>query len=146
MKWNWGTKLILVFGFFVAAMAALVVMSMRQKIQMVAKDYYKDELKYQQIINATTLANQLSTTVELTKQDGFMMLQLPDEMKGEEIKGVLLFYNQADAAKDRELPLETNTRAQQLIPVSLFLPGNYTLKITWTHRGKQYYAEQSLSL
>jgi hypothetical protein len=146
MKWNWGTKLILVFGFFIAAMAGLVVMSMRQKIQMVAKDYYKDELKYQQVINATVLANQLSTTVEIIKQDGYMLVQLPAEMKGELIKGTLLFYCASDAAKDRELLLQTNTSAQQFIPLSLFLPGNYTLKIAWMHKDKQYYTEQSLSL
>jgi hypothetical protein len=146
MKWNWGTKLILVFGFFIAAMTALVIMSMRQKIQMVAKDYYNDELKYQQVINATELANQLSTPVELIKQDGYIILQLPAEMKGEVIKGTILFYYPADAVKDRELPLQTNTDAQQLVPLSLFLPGNYTVKIAWIHKDKQYYAEQSLSL
>ncbi len=146
MKWNWGTKLMLVFGLFIAAMAGLVVMSMRQKIQMVAKDYYKEELKYQQVINATVLANQLSTTVEIIKQDDFIILQLPAEMKGELIKGTILFYYPADAAKDRELPLQINNNAQQLIPLSLFLPGKYTVKIDWIHKDKQYYSEQVLSL
>ena len=44
MKWNWGTKLILVFSLFVAGMITLVVMSMKQKVQLVAKDYYKEQI------------------------------------------------------------------------------------------------------
>jgi hypothetical protein len=146
MKWNWGTKLILVFGFFVVAMTVLVVMSMKQKIQLVAKDYYRDELRYQQVIDAASLANKLSTKVEIIKQGSFIRIQLPQEMAGTAVQGEILFYYISDAAKDRHLQLQTNAAAAQLIPLDKLLPGSYTVKINWTHNNLQYYTEQSLIL
>ncbi len=144
MIWNWGTKIILVFGLFVTAMITLVVMSMKQKVEMVTKDYYKDELRYQQVINASSLANALSTKVEIKQQDGFLLVQLPQEMAGAAVTGNLLFYCAADAAKDRQVQLQTNITAQQQISLHNFLPGNYIVKIQWTHHNMQYYTEQPL--
>jgi hypothetical protein len=146
MKWNWGTKLMLVFGCFVAAMIALIVMSMKQKVQLVAKDYYKDELRYQQVINATSSANALSTKVTVRKQSGFIIIQLPQEMAGEKVNGTIHFYCAAEAAKDKELQLHINDAAQQQISLQQFLTGNYIIKIEWTHNGKQYYTEQPLTI
>ena len=146
MKWNWGAKLILVFGIFVVAMTALVVMSMKQKIQLVTKDYYRDELRYQQVIDAASLANKLSAQIEITKLDSFIRIQLPQEMAGTSVQGEILFYYISDAAKDRHWQLQTNTAAQQLIPLDKLLPGNYAVKINWTHNNLQYYTEQSLIL
>lgn len=146
MKWNWGTKLILVFGFFVAAMTALVIMSMKQKIQLVAKDYYRDELRYQQVIDAASLANKLSAKVKITKTDSFILVQLPQEMAGTAVEGEIVFYCISEAAKDRQLHLKTNMDARQLIPLNKLLPGSYAVKIKWLHNNLHYYTEQSLFL
>ncbi len=146
MKWNWGTKLILVFSFFALAMILLVVMSMRQKVQMVAEDYYKDELRYQQVIDATALANTLSAKVEITKQHDKIMLQFPHEMNGAVLNGRLLFYCAAESAKDQTIKLETDILGKQLIAADKFRPGNYIVKIEWKYKDKQYYTEQPLSL
>lgn len=142
MQWNWGTKLILVFSFFAAGMITLVVLSMKQKVELVTKDYYKDELRYQQVINASSLANGLSTKVSLRQQNGFLLVQLPPEMNGTTVTGSMLFYCAADAVKDRQIQLQTNTSAQQLVPLQQFLPGSYIIKINWMHQQQQYYAEQ----
>ena len=146
MKWNWGTKLMLVFSFFASAMILLVIMSMRQKVQMVAKDYYKDELRYQQVIDATSLANTLSAKVEITKEDGFIIVQVPHEMNGVVINGKLLFYCASESAKDQQIKLQTDVSGKQAISSSQFKPGNYTVKIEWQFNGKQYYAERPLTL
>jgi hypothetical protein len=143
MKWNWGTKLILVFSCFIAAMIMLVVMSMKQKVQLVAKDYYKDELRYQQVIHATSLANALSAKVTIKKQGGFVIVQLPPEMAGKQITGTIFFYCPANDNKDRKLQLQTNELAQQQISLQQLLTGSYIVKIEWTHKGQQYYTEQS---
>jgi len=146
MKWNWGTKLMLVFSFFASAMILLVIMSMRQKVQMVAKDYYKDELRYQQVIDASNLANGLTEKVRVIKQDSFITIQLPHEMKGRKITGKLLFYCASESAKDKVVVMQTDVSGKQEVPASKFSEGNYTVKIEWECDGKQYYAEQFITL
>jgi FixH len=145
MKWNWGTKLAVIFGIFVAAMAALVIMSMRQKIQLVATDYYKEELQYQQVIDASKLANGLGSSVLLEKRGKFIHLQLPPEMQGTVVTGELFFYCASEAGNDQKMTLTTNELGMQLISADKLQPGNYTVKIKWVHHNKHYYSEQHLS-
>jgi hypothetical protein len=143
MKWNWGTKLMLVFSCFIGAMIALVVMSMKQKVQLVAKDYYKDELRYQQVIHATLLANRLSSKATVQKEDNYVTIQLPQEMEGKQINGTIFFYCAADDSKDKTFQLQLNKYARQQIPLFQFSAGSYLVKIEWTCNGQQYYTEQA---
>lgn len=146
MKWNWGTKVMLVFSFFASAMILLVIISMRQKIQMVAKDYYKDELRYQQVIDATSLANKLSEKIKVFKEGSSLIIQLPNEMYNKSIQGKILFYCASESANDQQIKMEPDTSGKQSIPISQFKPGNYTIKIEWQKGGKDYYAEQFITL
>ena len=48
---NWGTKITLSFIAFVGIIITMVVISMRQDISLVAKDYYVQEIAYQDQID-----------------------------------------------------------------------------------------------
>lgn len=146
MKWNWGTKLIMVFSVFVLGMVALVVMSMRQKVDLVAKDYYKDELRYQEVLNATSLANGLSAAIKVAKEPNAVSIQLPQEMASTAVQGNIFFYCPADAKKDRHIPLAVDGKGQQSVGLPQLMPGKYIIKITWEFNKKQYYAEQALTI
>jgi hypothetical protein len=146
MKWNWGTKLILVFSIFVVGMVWLVVMSMRQKVDLVAKNYYQDELRYQEVLNATTLANGLSAAVRVTKETDFVTIQLPQEIAVGPVQGNIFFYCPSDAKKDRHIPLTINGKGLQAVALRQLAPGKYTVKIAWEFNKQKYYAEQTLIL
>jgi hypothetical protein len=146
MKWNWGTKLIMVFSIFVLGMVALVVMSMRQKVDLVAKDYYKDELRYQEVLNATNLANGLSAAVKVTKEANAISIQLPQEMSSAAVKGNVFFYCPSDATKDQHIPLVVDSKGLQWVDLPKLKPGKYIIKISWEFDKKQYYAEQTLTI
>ena len=59
MKFNWGYKILLVYGLFVIGIMFLVFKSTQQKYDLVQKDYYADELKYQNVIDASQKAKDL---------------------------------------------------------------------------------------
>jgi hypothetical protein len=146
MTLNWGHKLILVFLAFGAGMSFLVYQSMHTRYDLVSKDYYKDELAYQQVIDATNRANQLTGNVIISQTGETLTLQLPAAMKHTVVTGDTWFYCATDAGKDRKIPLTMNEEAQQVINKKLFLPGNYTVKINWQSNGRQYYAQQTLTI
>jgi hypothetical protein len=146
MKWNWGTKLMMVFGIFVLGMVSLVVMSMRQKVELVAKNYYQDELRYQEVLNATALANGLSAAVKVTKEAGFVTVQLPQEMAAGPVQGKIFFYCPSDAKKDRHIPLSIDGKGLQAVGLQQLVPGKYLVKIAWEFNKQQYYAEQTLTI
>jgi len=143
---NWGNKLLVTFAVFGLGMGYLVYRSMNTNFELVEKDYYKSELRYQQVIDASNRTNELSTSVTLVQSENGITLKLPDEMKNKNISGEILFYCAYDKKKDKKFPLQVNEQAQQFFPLMSVTPGNYTVKISWTNDGKTYYSEKSMTI
>jgi FixH len=143
---NWGNKLLLTFIVFGAGMFYLVYRSVSTNYDLVEKDYYKSELRYQQVIDGTNLANQLSSSVKIEQTGAGISLALPSEMKNQAISGEILFYCAYDQKKDKKFSLQLNPEGTQLFQPSLVHPGNYTVKINWNAEGKSYFAEKSLTV
>lgn len=143
---NWGNKLLLAFIVFGAGMFYLVYRSVNTDYQLVEKEYYKSELRYQQVIDGTSRANGLMSSVELANADGVIRLQLPPEMKNKEVTGELWFYCSYNEKKDKRVVLDINKQAIQEFQQGFLSPGNYTVKISWNAEGKNYYTEKLLSV
>lgn len=143
---NWGNKLLLTFIVFGAGMTYLVYRSVSTNFELVEKDYYKSELRYQQVIDGTNRVNQLSSDVTIRQTDAGISLKLPDEMKEKNISGEILFYCAYDQNKDRKFSLQPGPDGVQLFHLKTILPGNYTVKITWNNEGKNYFSEKSLTV
>lgn len=141
---NWGYKLFFTFIVFAGLMLYLVYRAVTTDFQLVEKEYYKSELRYQEVIDGTNRVNGLSSPVNLTNDNETITLQLPDEMKNSKVEGNIWFYCAYDEAKDKKMELKPDASGKQQIPASEFLPGSYTAKIQWQEDGKQYYSEKRL--
>jgi hypothetical protein len=146
MTLNWGHKITLAFSAFVLLMFTLVYKSMKTDFQLVTKEYYKDELAYQQVIDGTNRANSLSSRVEVKQMKHELIIQLPIEMKGKTISGDIWLYCSSDDKKDRRLELTVDNNGRQLINTKNMLPANYLLKVTWKAEELNYYNEQLIAL
>lgn len=146
MTLNWGHKLTIFICAFAGMIVLLVYKATQTNFDLVTKEYYKDELVYQQVIDGTTRANNLSARPTVVKNDSAITLQMPAEMKGLAVTGNVWFYNAADAKRDIKIPLAVNSTGQQQISSRLLLPGKYTVKFNWTAGTHQYYSEATIDL
>jgi hypothetical protein len=143
---NWGNKILLVFLVFAAGIFYLVYRSMHVNYELVSKEYYKDEIRYQDIIDASQRANALSRKIEIRQSANVIAVQLPDEMKDEKVTGVMWFYCAADETKDRRISMQPDQRGAQEFTKQKFLPGSYVVKFDWTSKNTRYYAEEPLTI
>lgn len=141
---NWGNKLLITFLVFGSGMTYLVYRSMHTEFELVEKDYYKTELSYQQVIDATKRSKTLRSPVQWQQTSLGLEMQLPAEMKTKELKGDIWFYCAYNSVQDRKVPLQVNENAVQYFPDSLLLPGTYTAKINWKDSTEQYYTESHI--
>jgi hypothetical protein len=146
MTFNWGHKLILVFILFGSMISYLVYRSVTTNFDLVSKEYYKEELAYQQVIDGTRRASLLTSKVTITRQSDSVVISFPQEMKTGSIKGMAWFYYAPDERRDRRLQLEATGGNEIKFSSSLFIPGNYTAKISWENEGLHYYTEQSVNI
>jgi hypothetical protein len=124
----------------------MVIQSMNTHYDLVSNDYYKEELQYQQVIDGTSRANQLSSRITVTQSGNQLIIQLPNEMQHTTVTGSLLFYSADNSKKDKTMALQTNEHAMQIIDSRAFIPGNYTLKIRWQSNGEQYFTEVPVAI
>lgn len=127
-------------------MCYLVYRSMSTHFDLVESDYYKQELRYQDVIDEHRQANALSSPVTLEQKEGVLQLQLPDEMKNKTITGEVYFYCAYDSKKDKKIALKPDTGGMQSFSAGAVAPGNYTVKIKWSAGEKSYYSEKIFSV
>jgi hypothetical protein len=141
---NWGYKLFFTFIVFAGLMSFLVYKAVHTDFQLVEKEYYKSELRYQDIIDGTNRVNSLASPVSIASDKEVITLKLPAEAVSSNTEGEIWFYCAYDATRDKHLSLRPEVTGLQLIPASTLLPGNYLVKIQWKKEGNQYYSEQQL--
>ncbi|MCW3081175.1 FixH family protein [Segetibacter sp.] len=142
---TWGTKLLLVFAAFALLMSTLVYMCMKQNFELVSKDYYKEELRYQDKIDGMNNVNKIGNVV-IRDNGNKVAIQLPKEVQGLALTGQALFYCPVNSTNDRTLPLAINDEGLMLIDKSKLAKANYTVKLNWQIGNEQYYTEQNLSI
>jgi hypothetical protein len=143
---NWGNKLVVVFILFAILMATLVYKAVNTKFELVSKDYYKDELRYQDRIDGRNNAA-LIGKVAVTQDAEALTIGLPEEMKGVKVEGEAWFYCKTDAERDRKIALAVDTSGKQLILKKQLAKGTtYELKLNWQAGDQKYYTEQIVNV
>jgi len=143
---NWGNRLFITFIIFGTGIFYLVYRSMHTDFDLVEKEYYKSELRYQDVIDGSNRANALSGPVMLQETGTGVLVQLPAEMKDQVITGTILFYCDYNARLDRKFELHINTGGLQVIEKKQIPPGSYTAKIDWNANGKNYHTEKIITI
>lgn len=142
---NWGNKLILVFVGFAALMGTMVYKAMNTRFELVSKEYYQDELRYQDKIDGRTNAANIGA-VTIHEDEQYLVFQFPEEMKAAQIKGEAWLYCKTDAIKDLRFPLTIDEDGRQLIERKKLAANKYQLKLSWEAAGKKYYLEKEIEL
>jgi hypothetical protein len=143
---NWGNRILLVFVVFAIGIAYLVYRATSTNFELVDAGYYKDELKYQQVIDSKNNANSLSALPKLEVSSNGLLLSFPSEMKQKKITGEVYFYCSYDSKKDKRFSLDIDSSAVQVFDIRKILPGTYVAKISWADGSKSYYAENNITI
>jgi nitrogen fixation protein FixH len=137
----WGYGIAAVYTTFALATLSFVAFTMTQKVELVATDYYAQEVAYekqiQRVRETRDLAN--AVTCALTADGQFIRLQMPPEMAA--AQGTVLLYRPSESALDQELKLNLDDDGSQTISTAKLTKGAWRVKVTWAHAGREFYSE-----
>lgn len=136
---NWGTRIALFYGSFVVFIMVLVVMAFQQDFDLVADDYYEQEIAYQGRIDQLTNAKDDNQEVTVSEVDGAVRLAFAS--KADDVK--VHFFRPSDDAMDVRLE-EAAVDAEISVPSDRFTKGKYLVKVEWKANGKTYFQEDDL--
>lgn len=141
IKWNWGTKILLVYCGFVVFMLGMVTLCMRQHFDLVTPDYYAQELKYQAVIDGQENSNRLQKQVQVVQDASGVTISFPQELSRID-SGIIQFYRPDNQIHDFEKVVQGGL--QYSIPSTEFVYGLYKVKFIYASEGLSYFDEQSL--
>jgi nitrogen fixation protein FixH len=140
MKRNpWPYAIILYFIVFIGGMAAWITFAVRNDHELVRKDYYEQELKFQNELDGVARAAAAGVTVSYNSSKQLLTVSLPVD----NLVGSLKFYRPSNARLDQEIPLSLKGGAQT-IDVHSFESGLWKLRLTWTANGAHYQHDETL--
>ena len=144
---NWGYKIVVAFVLFAAFIGTLVGICVNQDISLVAKDYYRQEIAYQEQIDR--MANQQALAqkpvVAYQRKAGQAVLTFPDPIKDEISQGSVHFFRPSDAKLDNKFAIRLNPEGLQYFDLSQYQKGLWKVKLQWASQsGKEYYDEMTI--
>lgn len=137
---SWGKKITILYLSFVALIVTLVLLCFGQKVELESVDYYAQELKFQDKINAISNEKKLKSTITHVLQNNQLILTVDSSIISKEFKGTVNFFRPSDSSKD--LNVEMNfTNNQQTISTSKLIHGVYKIQLSWISKDKSYFKE-----
>ena len=148
MKFNWGTKIAILYIGFVVATLALVFWAMTQRVDLVTDNYYDKELKYQEQIERIQRTKNLNKKTSIEYQGREIIINfpaIPDKNISSD-KNIILFYNPSNPARDLKILISTDSLGTQKIPTEKISKGFWKIKLNWVSFGKEYYDEAMINI
>jgi hypothetical protein len=139
---NWGKSIVVVFIFFAAFIAGLVVVCFREDVSLVSKKYYEDDLHYQAQFDAYENANGLTNKPTVTLITKSLTISYSDFKNIE--KGTLTLMRPSNANQDRTFTLKQQVDTVQQFELSDLSSGLYKLRLEWTEGNKQYLMDKTI--
>jgi hypothetical protein len=119
---------------------------MRQTVELESKDYYAQELKYQERIDATKNANALASSIEHEVNGKQVVLSIPTELLTKDFSGEVYFFCPSDGLRDVKVKMQFDATGKQVLGVAAMQKGAYKMKLSWSSNGKAYYKEDVITL
>ncbi|WP_439481132.1 FixH family protein [Cyclobacterium plantarum] len=140
---NWGNGIVLVFVVFVAIMATMVTICMKQDdLHLVIENYYEEEIKYQEHIDK--VSNSLESSKEAMSFDAqakMLDLNLPVGAKGE-----LHLFRPSDARMDKKIDVNIKDTEVNTVDLNSLSPGYWRVKLSWERDGVGFFEEKKIDL
>lgn len=141
---NFGKWIFISFVLFASFIATLVVICVKQDINLVSTDYYREELVHGKKMELISNTKTLSSVPDFTVSGNILTVTFSDFSKVE--KGELRLLRPSDAKLDRKFLITPMGKAKQTYALEVWHEGLYRASMQWRMDGKEYYYEKLIVL
>ncbi|MFM7016748.1 MAG: FixH family protein [Bacteroidota bacterium] len=141
---NWGYKIMTVYLLFVIGMLTLVYKCTQQNTELVADNYYDQEVNYQARYNKMKNANEAPVRFTSINKNAVELL-FPEQFMNNSIKGQISFYRPDNMKKDFKMNVNVVNGKMQVVSDKL-TGGKWQMTVSWSCNGKDYLQEEKLMM
>jgi hypothetical protein len=137
---NFGKWIAVAFVLFAMFIGTLVTVCVREDISLVSKNYYNDELKYQDQIGRINNTNLLSEKPSIAKVENRIRVEFGNQFEIQ--KGELRLFCPSDPKMDKDFTLSATSGSRQSFDITSMKGGMYKARLLWKVNGKEYFLEK----
>jgi len=148
MKINWGTSIVIAIAAFMGFILFFVIkMSVNSKYDhdLVATEYYKNELVFQEEIDKEQNLKLLSEPIQIEQKEEGISIVFPSELLPKDIQGKVFLYRPSNKKMDIEIPLSISSNIL-FLPKKDLVGGRWDIIIDFTHQGIAYLVKKEVML
>jgi hypothetical protein len=146
-SWNpWPISIIVFFTVAIIGCGTFIAFCSRHPADLVAADYYEQEVRYQSQIDRLQHAQQPAATAVVTydAKTKLISIALPPNYSQTKPSGNIQLYRPSATNLDRQLKLAPDEHGLQTIDASSLLPGFWKVRVSWTTDEKEYFLDQKI--
>ncbi|MCU0357537.1 MAG: FixH family protein [Cyclobacteriaceae bacterium] len=142
---NWGKGIVVAFVLFAAFLAVMVTIMMRQDVDLVSKQYYRDDLRFQEQLERKQNTEQLEFKPVISVEGSeYLKVYFPSVSYVE--GGTLRLFRPSSEKLDQQFKLSASADSVQVFLLKTPERGTYRVKMEWKMEGREYYLEQVIYL
>ncbi len=143
---NWGWRITIFLTLFISFIMYMVIYSFGVSSDLVAEDYYNQEIQYQENIEAQKNALHIAEQVFIKSDNNELNIIFPESFNMNVEKGDVSFYRPNNAKLDKSFDLNLNQNNIQSIDKSMFIKGAYKVTIQFISKGETYLFNKEISI
>lgn len=137
---NWGYRIAIFFLAFITFMLFMLYQCSQQNFDLVAEDYYAQEVAFQKQINRQNNVSKLAQKPSWSISENNFELSFPTPFT----EGSIYFFRPSDKTLDFGETLNVDKNKQQQIALNKFKRGVYKIKLNWSDQKESYYIEEQI--
>ena len=138
---NWGKSILAVYIGFVLLMVFMVYMASKQDFDLVAKDYYQQEIEYQTKIDANKNQTNSNNKWQIISSSNQLEISLANFAPNKKPVGKIEFYRPSNSKLDVIKELDLNAEGKMFVSAQIFKTGPYLIKINYIIDNKNYFEQ-----
>lgn len=140
----WPFGIVTAFALFITGTVVLIVISASSTTDLVAADYYEQEIRYQGQLDRLNRAQNLpaKATAAYDASRHAITIALPREHAG--ANGDVHLYRPSTAGLDQRVALQLDANGLQTLNAAQLRPGLWKVKVQWTAAGQDYAIEETV--
>mgnify|MGYP001123419412 CR=1 FL=1 len=138
---NWGKWIVVAFVLFASFIGTMITIMMKQDIGLVTKNYYAEDLAFQDQLERKQNTEQLELKPEVViEQNQLLKVYFPAVSYVEE--GEVKLIRPSSEKLDQRFTLLPSADSVQVFNLNPLTPGPYRVKLFWKAEGKEFYLEK----
>lgn len=141
---NWGWKIALGYGCFVAFILFMVYSANQVDFQLVTPDYYSAEIAFQDQITKKQSALNTGNDIELRVEENGVRLHFNNYTPASETSGKAYFFRPSASEMDREFEWRMDGEGNMILDKKHFVRGHYVFKLDGVMDGNAFFVEHPI--